>query len=93
MAVAGRRGASGPVTVPGMCRSIKTLRPPYLDQATPLDIEAAALQYVRKVAGMRRPSKANETAFDAAVREVAEATGRLLTGLVLPRHPGSPSST
>ncbi len=39
-----------------MCRSIKTLRPPYVDEATPEDVSAAALQYVRKIAGMRKPS-------------------------------------
>ena len=61
-----------------MCRSIKTLRPPYTDDAGPDDVHAAALQYVRKIAGMRAPSKANTDAFERAVAEVAEATERLL---------------
>ena len=50
-----------------MCRSIKTLRPPYTEHPTSEDSRAAALQYVRKVAGMRSPSKANTEAFEAAV--------------------------
>jgi hypothetical protein len=68
-----------------MCRSIKTLRPPYTEDAQPADVEAAALQYVRKIAGMRAPSEANTQAFDSAVAEVAAATQRLLDGLVLRR--------
>ncbi|MDP9436232.1 MAG: DUF2277 domain-containing protein [Actinomycetota bacterium] len=64
-----------------MCRSIKTLRPPYAEQVTPDDVHAAALQYVRKVAGMRAPSPANAELFDAAVEQVAEATRALLGGL------------
>jgi len=68
-----------------MCRSIKTLRPPYTDDAGPADVEAAALQYVRKIAGMRAPSEANTEAFNSAVVEVAAATQRLLDGLVLRR--------
>lgn len=65
-----------------MCRSIKTLRtaePP----ATNEDIEAAALQYVRKISGYRKPSRANQHTFDAAVAEVADATRRLLDDLVV----------
>ncbi len=63
-----------------MCRSIKTLR----DEPgiTHEDVHAAALQYVRKVSGYRKPSRANERAFDAAVDEVAAATSRLLETLV-----------
>ena len=68
-----------------MCRSIKTLRPPYTDDAGPDDVEAAALQYVRKIAGMRAPSEANTEAFNSTVVEVAAATQRLLDGLVLRR--------
>ena len=64
-----------------MCRSIKTLRPPYTDDVTEVDIEAAALQYVRKIAGMRSPAPHNAEAFDAAVRAVAEATTVLLRDL------------
>jgi hypothetical protein len=65
-----------------MCRSIKTLRnaePP----ATNEDVEAAALQYVRKVSGYRQPSRANRETFEAAVAEVAQATRRLLDDLVV----------
>ena len=63
-----------------MCRSIKTLRigeTPASDE----EIESAALQYVRKVSGYRRPSAANEAAFGAAVVEVAEASRKLLASL------------
>jgi hypothetical protein len=62
----------------GVCRSIKTLRPPYTDEVTDADVEAAALQYVRKVAGMRAPAAHNREVFDSAVRAVAEATAVLL---------------
>ncbi len=65
-----------------MCRSIKVLRRP--DGVAEHDeIEAAALQYVRKVSGYRQPSKANQAAFDAAVEEVAEASRRLLESLTV----------
>lgn len=66
-----------------MCRSIKTLRPPYVDAATSDDVAAAALQYVRKVAGMRKPSAANQEAFDEAVRDIAAATEHLLSHLTV----------
>ncbi|GHD98317.1 hypothetical protein GCM10010339_05010 [Streptomyces alanosinicus] len=66
----------------GMCRSIKTLRPPVLpDEATDEDIHAAALQYVRKVSGFRAPAAHNREVFDRAVAAVAEATAELLGGL------------
>jgi hypothetical protein len=68
-----------------MCRSIKTLR----TGATPAsdeEITAAALQFVRKVSGYRKPSTANEAAFDEAVVEVAEASKRLLES-VAATHP------
>jgi hypothetical protein len=75
-----------------MCRSIKTLRPPYADDVTDDDMRAAALQYVRKVAGMRQPSAANRETFEAAVDEVAAATSRLLAGVTVHgKHP-QPSS-
>ncbi len=64
-----------------MCRNIRPLHnfePP----ATSDEVHAAALQYVRKVSGATKPSRANEEAFDLAVREVAEATSRLLESLV-----------
>ena len=57
-----------------MCRSIKTLRPPYVDAATEEDVRAAALQYVRKVSGFRAPASHNAGAFDAAVDAVALVT-------------------
>ena len=63
-----------------MCRSIKTLRTGAVP-ASDTEIEAAALQYVRKVSGYRQPSAANAAAFDTAVLEVAEASQRLLTSL------------
>jgi hypothetical protein len=66
-----------------MCRSIKTLRPPYADEVTDADVHAAALQYVRKIAGMRAPSAANTEAFDRAVEEVARATSVLLDSIVV----------
>jgi hypothetical protein len=66
-----------------MCRSIKTLRPPFEDEVTPDDMNAAALQYVRKVAGMRQPSAKNREAFDDAVAEIAAATEKLLASIVV----------
>ena len=63
-----------------MCRNIKPLfnfAPP----ATNAEVRDAALQYVRKVSGYNKPSKANEAAFEAAVEEIAAATARLLTAL------------
>ena len=66
-----------------MCRSIKTLRPPYTDDVTDDDVTAAALQYVRKVAGMRAPSAANAVAFEAAVEQVAATTRDLLGGITV----------
>ena len=66
-----------------MCRSIKTLRPPYTDDVGPDDVHAAALQYVRKIAGMRAPSAANSEAFEAAVEQVAACTQQLLDRLVV----------
>jgi hypothetical protein len=63
-----------------MCRSIRTLYnfdPP----ATEEEILAASLQYVRKISGFRKPSRANEAAFQAAVEEIARISGRLLGSL------------
>ena len=66
-----------------MCRSIKVLR--NQDQpATDAEIEAAALQFVRKISGYRQPSKANADAFDLAVAEIAESSRRLLSQLTAP---------
>jgi len=69
-----------------MCRNIKTLHnfePP----ATADEVNAAALQYVRKVSGATKPSKMNEAAFARAVAEVATATNRLLAELVTAAPP------
>jgi hypothetical protein len=61
-----------------MCRSIKTLRPPYTEDVTEEDMRAAALQYVRKVSGFRAPAPHNAEAFQRAVAAVTEATADLL---------------
>jgi hypothetical protein len=68
-----------------MCRSIKTLRPPFTDQASPEDVRAAAIQYVRKISGFREPAAHNRQAFDEAVDVIAVATQRLLDDLVVRR--------
>jgi hypothetical protein len=63
-----------------MCRNIKMLfnfDPP----VTPDEIRSASLQFVRKISGFNKPSKANEAAFNAAIDEIAEASWRLLSGL------------
>ncbi len=64
-----------------MCRSIKTLREPYVEDVTGDDISAAALQYVRKISGFRAPSRGNREAFDNAVAAVSAATAALLDQL------------
>lgn len=69
-----------------MCRSIHTLHN-FEPQATSDEVQAAALQYVRKIAGATKPSKANTPAFDLAVEEIARATQRLLDGLVATTPP------
>jgi hypothetical protein len=69
-----------------MCRNIRTLHnfdPPTSDG----EIRDAALQFVRKVSGMNKPSQANRAAFDAAVDEVAHATAHLLDALVTTAPP------
>jgi hypothetical protein len=63
-----------------MCRSIKVLRRPQ-GVASPEEIEAAALQFVRKVSGFHRPSHKNEAAFTAAVDEISVAAHRLLEAI------------
>jgi hypothetical protein len=63
-----------------MCRNIKTLYnfdPP----VTPEEVRAASLQFVRKITGFHKPSKANEAAFLAAIEEIASASTRLLRSL------------
>jgi hypothetical protein len=69
-----------------MCRNIRTLHnfePP----ASTEEVQAAAVQYVRKISGSARPSRANEAAFETAVREVTEATQRLLDSLTTQAPP------
>jgi hypothetical protein len=69
-----------------MCRNIRTLHnfePPASDE----EVHDAALQYVRKISGSTKPSKANEAAFDAAVEEITAATQRLLDGLTTSAPP------
>lgn len=63
-----------------MCRNIKPLfnfDPP----VTPDEVRAASLQFVRKITGFNKPSKANEAAFNAAIEEIAEASSRLVHSL------------
>ena len=77
---------AGPPTLQGMCRNIRTLhnfKPP----ASEDEVRSAALQYVRKVSGSTKPSRANAEAFDRAVDEVTAATSRLLEGLVASAPP------
>ena len=64
-----------------MCRNIRVLHN-FEPAATPEEIHDAALQYVRKISGATKPSKANEAAFTRAVEEVAAASHRLLASLV-----------
>lgn len=69
-----------------MCRSIKPLfnfTPPATDE----DIRAAALQFVRKIAGTRKPSKQNADAFEVAVEEIFQSSKRMLEGLVATTPP------
>ena len=69
-----------------MCRNIKTLftfEPP----ATEEELRASSLQFVRKLSGFNRPSKANEAAFDLAVEQVAAAAHRLIASLVTNAEP------
>ena len=69
-----------------MCRSIHTLHN-FEPAATHEEIHAAALQYVRKISGFTKPSKANEEAFAQAVAEVSAASHRLLAGLTTTAPP------
>ncbi len=69
-----------------MCRNIKTLynfEPPVTEE----EIRAAALQFVRKISGFNKPSRANEAAFYAAVDEIARVSGQLLGSLELSAAP------
>jgi len=69
-----------------MCRNIRTLAN-YAPQATVDEVQAAALQYVRKVSGATKPSAANQPAFDAAVAAIAHTTQHLLEALVTTAPP------
>ena len=69
-----------------MCRNIRTLHN-FEPAATDEEIRAAALQYVRKVSGSAKPSKANAEAFERAVDEVAHVTAHLLDALVTTSQP------
>jgi hypothetical protein len=80
----GPDGAVG--RLPGMCRNIRTLHnfePPASEE----EVHDAALQYVRKISGSNKPSRANTEAFELAVDEVAAATRKLLDGLVTKAPP------
>lgn len=71
-----------------MCRSIKQLRLSNVTSepiASRAEMEAAALQYVRKVTGFRVPSRANKAAFDRAVQEIADATQKVLEAMTQPK--------
>ena len=69
-----------------MCRNIRVLHN-FEPAATPEEVEAAALQYVRKISGATKPSKANEAAFNRAVEEVTAVSSRLLAVLVTAAAP------
>jgi hypothetical protein len=69
-----------------MCRNIRTLHN-FEPAATNDEVRAAALQYVRKVSGMTKPSQANAAAFERAVDEIAHATHHLLDALVTTAPP------
>ena len=69
-----------------MCRNIRTLHN-FEPAATNDEVHAAALQYVRKISGASKPSKANEEVFNRAVAEIAHITGHLLEDLVTTAPP------
>ncbi len=69
-----------------MCRNIRVLHN-FEPAATDDEVRAAALQYVRKVSGMQKPSKANEAVFDRAVAEIAHITQHLVEDLVTSATP------
>lgn len=64
-----------------MCRSIRTLRPPVVQDVTTGDVEGAARQYVRKLTGFREPAAHNRAAFDTAIEAIAAATRDLLEAI------------
>lgn len=69
-----------------MCRNIRTLHN-FEPHATSEEVHAAALQYVRKISGSTKPSRANQEAFDEAVHEIAHITQHLLESLVTQAPP------
>jgi hypothetical protein len=69
-----------------MCRNIKTLFN-FVPPVTTEEIRAASLQFVRKISGFNKPSKANEAVFQAAVDEIAEAASRLIRSLATTAAP------
>jgi hypothetical protein len=69
-----------------MCRNIRTLHN-FEPAATEDEIQASALQYVRKISGSTKPSQANKEAFDEAVEEIAEVTAKLLDALITTAPP------
>jgi len=69
-----------------MCRNIKTLHN-FAPPATDAEVQASAVQFVRKLSGFTRPSKANEAAFDRAVERVTDAARELLDALVTSAPP------
>lgn len=72
-----------------MCRSIKVLRVPGR-RATDEELSAAALQFVRKISGFRKPSRTNQEAFDRAVAEIAASSKHLLSTMKVPDAPKAP---
>lgn len=73
-------------TLFGMCRNIRTLHN-FAPPASETEVQEAALQYVRKISGSTKPSRANQEAFDRAVEAVAAATSQLLAELVTTAPP------
>jgi hypothetical protein len=74
-----------------MCRSIKVLRVPGR-RATEDELTAAALQFVRKISGFRKPSRNNQEAFDRAVAEIAASSKHLLSTMKIPDPPKVPET-
>ncbi len=70
-----------------MCRSIRTLRPPVVEEVSTGDVEAAARQYVRKLTGFREPAAHNRDAFDTAITAIAAATRELLESVEVRGQP------
>jgi hypothetical protein len=78
-----------PAEEAAMCRSIKRLRPVAGSDGAPAtraEVEAAALQFVRKISGFRRPSRANQAAFESAVAAITATAAQLLATLPAPER-------